>query len=69
MIKILRVALHEYKQHVFNKRFLMGLLSVPLTMLLMVGLVFLIRSSCPVRTGRGRAPGLLRPARRLPVCR
>jgi ABC-2 type transport system permease protein len=44
MIKTLRVALHEYRQHVFNKRFLMGLLSVPLVMLLMVGLVFLIIS-------------------------
>lgn len=42
MIKVLRVALHEYKRHVFNKRFLLGLLSVPLVILVMVGLVFLI---------------------------
>ncbi|MBI4730708.1 MAG: ABC transporter permease [Chloroflexi bacterium] len=42
MTKILRVAWHEYRRHVFNKRFLMGLLSVPLVMLVMVGLVFLI---------------------------
>lgn len=44
MTKILRVAWHEYQRHVFNKRFLMGLLSVPLVMLVMVGLVFLIIS-------------------------
>ncbi len=42
MTKILRVALHEYKRHVFNKRFLMGLLSVPLVMLVMVGLIVII---------------------------
>ncbi len=44
MIKMLRVAWHEYQRHVFNKRFLLGLLSVPLVMLAMVGLVFLIIS-------------------------
>jgi ABC-2 type transport system permease protein len=44
MIKVLRVALHEYKRHVFNRRFLMGLLSIPLVMVVMVGLVFLIIS-------------------------
>lgn len=44
MTKILRVALHEYKRHVFNKRFLMGLLSIPLVILVMVGLVFLVIS-------------------------
>ncbi len=44
MTKILRVAWHEYRRHVFNKRFLMGLLSVPLVVLVMVGLVFLIIS-------------------------
>ncbi len=42
MTKLLRVALHEYKRHVFNKRFLMGLLSIPLLGLAMVGLVFII---------------------------
>lgn len=42
MTKILRVALHEYKRHVFNKRFLMGLLSVPLLMIVMVALIFII---------------------------
>jgi ABC-2 type transport system permease protein len=44
MTKILRVAWHEYRRHVFNKRFLMGLLSVPLMVVVMVGLVFLIIS-------------------------
>lgn len=44
MIKILRVALHEYRRHVFNKRFLMGLLSVPLVIVAMVGLVLLVIS-------------------------
>lgn len=44
MIKVLRVARHEYGQHVFNKRFLMGLLSVPLVIIVMVGLIFLIIS-------------------------
>lgn len=42
MIKTFRVALHEYRQHVFNKRFLLGLLSVPFLLLVMVGLIFLI---------------------------
>lgn len=44
MNKFLRVALHEYKRHVFNKRFLMGILSVPLIGIVMVGLIFLILS-------------------------
>jgi ABC-2 type transport system permease protein len=44
MTKILRVAWHEYRRHVFNKRFLMGLLSVPLMVVVIVGLVFLIIS-------------------------
>jgi ABC-2 type transport system permease protein len=44
MTKILRVAWHEYKRHVFSKRFLFGLLSVPLVVLVMVGLIFLIFS-------------------------
>ena len=44
MTKILRVALHEYRRHVFNKRFVLGLLSVPLIILLLVGLVFLVIS-------------------------
>lgn len=30
MKKLLRIALHEYQRHVFTKRFLIGLLSVPL---------------------------------------
>jgi ABC-2 type transport system permease protein len=42
MIKFWRVALQEYRRHVFTKRFLFGLLSVPLIMVLMVGLIFLI---------------------------
>jgi ABC-2 type transport system permease protein len=45
MTKIWLVALHEYKRHVFNRRFvLIGILSVPLLILVMVGLVFLIFS-------------------------
>ncbi len=42
MKKIWLVAVNEYRRHVFNRRFLLGLLSVPLVILLMVGLVFLI---------------------------
>jgi ABC-2 type transport system permease protein len=44
MNKTLRVALHEYRQHVFNRRFLLGLMSVPLVAVVMVGLIFLIIS-------------------------
>ena len=44
MSKTWRVALHEYSRHVFNKRFLLGLLSVPFVIILMIGLVFLIVS-------------------------
>ena len=44
MKKIFLVAWHEYRRHVFTKRFLMGLLSVPLLVLVMVGLIFLIMS-------------------------
>jgi len=42
MIKFWLVAQQEYRRHVLTKRFLFGLLSVPLIMVLMVGLVFLI---------------------------
>lgn len=42
MIKTARVALQEYRRHVFNRRFLFGLLSVPLMVILLIGLVFLI---------------------------
>ena len=42
MSKIWHVALHEYRKHVLNRRFVFGLLSVPLVILLMVGLIFLI---------------------------
>ncbi|MEZ0395312.1 MAG: ABC transporter permease [Anaerolineales bacterium] len=44
MTKLLRVALHEYKRHVFTKRFLLGMLSIPLLGLAMVGLAFLLLS-------------------------
>lgn len=45
MTKLWHVAWHEYRRHVFNRRFvLVGLLSVPLLVLVMVGLVFLIIS-------------------------
>lgn len=42
MTKLLRVALHEYKRHVFTKRFLLGVLSIPLFGIALVGLVFLV---------------------------
>ena len=44
MSKIWHIALHEYRKHVFNRRFVFGLLSVPGVILLMVGLIFLIFS-------------------------
>lgn len=44
MNKVLQVAWQEYRQHVFNKRFLLGMLSVPLLILVMVLLVFIIVS-------------------------
>lgn len=42
MNKIWHVASHEYRQHVFSKRFLFGLLSIPLVIALMVGVIFII---------------------------
>jgi len=42
MSKTWHVAWHEYRKHVFNKRFLLGLFSVPFIMILMIGLIFLI---------------------------
>lgn len=44
MIKTGRIALHEYLRHVRTKRFVLGLLSVPLVVLAMAGLVILIIS-------------------------
>jgi len=45
MNKLRHVAWHEYRRHVFNRRFvLVGLLSVPLVVLVLVGLIFLILS-------------------------
>ena len=44
MIKAWRIALHEYQRHVFTRRFLLGLLSVPFLMVVMIGLVFLLVS-------------------------
>jgi ABC-2 type transport system permease protein len=44
MKKIWLVALHEYRRHVFTRRFLFGLLSVPLVFVLFVGLILLIIS-------------------------
>jgi ABC-2 type transport system permease protein len=44
MNKIWKVALQEYRQHVFNRRFIFGLLSVPLVIILLIGLIFLIIS-------------------------
>jgi len=42
MIRVWRVALQEYKSHVLNRRFLVGLLSVPVLIGGMIGLVFLV---------------------------
>ncbi len=44
MKKLFLVAWHEYRQHVFTKRFLLGLLSVPFLILVMVGLIYLVMS-------------------------
>jgi ABC-2 type transport system permease protein len=44
MKKVWQVAWHEYRQHVTNRRFMFGLLSVPFLIILLVGLVFLIIS-------------------------
>ena len=44
MMKIWYVALHEYRKHVINRRFVFGLLSVPGAILLLVGLIFLVFS-------------------------
>ena len=45
MNKLWLVAWHEYQRHVFTRRFvLVGLLSVPLVILVLVGLIFLIFS-------------------------
>jgi ABC-2 type transport system permease protein len=43
MTKLWHVAWHEYQRHVFKRRFvLVGLLSVPLIILVIVGLIFLV---------------------------
>lgn len=44
MIKTWRIAMHEYHRHVFTRRFLLGLFSVPFLMVFMVGLFFLVVS-------------------------
>ena len=45
MKKLWHVAWHEYHRHVFTRRFVLaGLLSVPLVILVMVGLIFLVIS-------------------------
>ncbi len=45
MTKLWNVAWHEYQRHVFKRRFvLIGLLSVPLVILVMVGLIYLVLS-------------------------
>ncbi|HEX7621129.1 MAG TPA: ABC transporter permease [Anaerolineales bacterium] len=45
MNKLWHVVWHEYRRHVFNRRFvLVSLLSVPLVILVMVGLIYLIIS-------------------------
>ncbi|HEX9090610.1 MAG TPA: hypothetical protein VF831_03930, partial [Anaerolineales bacterium] len=42
MRKFWLVAWHEYSRHVFRKRFLFALLSMPLLLALMVGMVILV---------------------------
>ena len=42
MSKLWQVAVQEYRRHVFNRRFVFGMLSVPLVIFLLVGLAFLI---------------------------
>jgi ABC-2 type transport system permease protein len=42
MNKFWRVAWHEYSRHVFRRRFLFALFSVPLLMVLMVGLILVV---------------------------
>jgi ABC-2 type transport system permease protein len=44
MNKTFLVAWQEYRRHVFNRRFLLGLMSIPLVIVVMVGLIFLIIS-------------------------
>ncbi len=44
MKKVWLVALHEYQRHVFTRRFLFGLLSVPLVAGIMVGVILLVMS-------------------------
>ena len=44
MKKTFLVALHEYQRHVFTRRFLFGLFSIPFFMLILIGLIFLIVS-------------------------
>jgi ABC-2 type transport system permease protein len=45
MNKLLHVTWHEYRRHVFTRRFVLaGLLSVPLVILVIVGLIFLVIS-------------------------
>ena len=44
MSKTWRIAMHEYHRHVFTRRFLLGLFSVPFLMVFMVGLFFLVVS-------------------------
>ena len=42
MIKVWQVAKQEYQRHVLNRRFLLGLLSVPILIGGMIGLIFLV---------------------------
>jgi ABC-2 type transport system permease protein len=42
MSKFWRIALHEYSRHVFRKRFIFALLSVPFFLALMVGIIILV---------------------------
>jgi len=44
MKKMWLVALHEYRRHVLTRRFVFGLLSVPLVAILFVGLILLVMS-------------------------
>ncbi len=44
MSKVWKIIKYEYTRHVFKKRFLFGLLSLPVGILLLVGVAFLIAS-------------------------
>ena len=42
MNKIWKIAIYEFKRHVFQKRFIFSILGIPLFFLFMVGMIFLL---------------------------